>query len=262
VSPGRSNNRFPLHALTLKRHYDSFRSTIRSINATCISDSGESNWRPDVDLYLNDIRDITQQIEIAQDNLTRHYSICTSFASLQDSHKSVEYADSVGRITTLAFFFIPLSFITSLFGMNLSEFGTGEVRFWVVIATAAGLVLFILSAWFVSGWVSRYLRGIRARLDCFWTNYHYWKLLAQKTLRGGFWLGMFALTHTPHDYEWLLWVLSLRNSRNSEETLDTPDQTMQETLLQRFLSYFWRAKALDMLQRLRRLDLEGQHMLL
>lgn len=260
VRPGRSENLFPLYALTLKRHYDSFRRTIRSINATCISNSGERIWGSNIGSYLNDMRDITQQIELAQDNLARHYSICTSFATLQDSHKSIEYADSVGRLTSLAFFFIPLSFITSIFCMNLSEFGTGEVRFWVVVATAAGLLLFVLSVWFVSGWVSPYLRKIQASLDCFWTNYQHWKLLAQKTPRGGLWLGIFALTHTPYDYEWLLWVLSLRDSRNSEETRGTLDQTMQETLLQRFLSYFWQAKALNMLQELKGVGSERQAM--
>ena len=70
------------------------------------------------------MKDIIQQIEIAQDDLARHYGICTSFAALQDSHKSVEYADSVGRLTTLTFFSIPLSFITSIFCMNLAEFAT------------------------------------------------------------------------------------------------------------------------------------------
>ena len=82
------------------------------------------------------MKDIIQQIEIAQDNLARHYGICTSFAALQDSHKSVEYAESLGTLTTLAFLFVPLSFITSIFGMNLVEFGSGNVPLWVVAYTA------------------------------------------------------------------------------------------------------------------------------
>lgn len=250
----RSSECFSLHTLALKRHHDSFRHTIRSVEATCRSKLEQEKGRRDFDTYINDMKDIIQQIEIAQDNLARHYGICTSFAALQDSHKSVKYADSVGRLTTLAFFFIPLSFITSIFGMNLAEFGTGEVRFWVVVTTAVGLVLFILSAWSISDWASRHLREFRTRVACFRTNYRFWKTLAKQKPIGGFWLVIFALTHTPYDYEWLLWVLNLRNFDNSEETFDTPDQAMQGALLRKFLSHFWRTKALGMLQIIKGLD--------
>jgi len=168
----------------------------------------------------------------------------------------------VGKLTSLAFLFIPLSFITSIFGMNLSEFGAGEVRFWAVIATAAGLLLFTVSVWLGSGWVTQCSRQFRVSLGCFWTNHRHWKLLARKAPRSGLWLGMFALTHTAYDYEWLLWVLGLRNTRNSEETRETLDQTMQETLLQRFLSEFWQAKALNMLRELKDLGSERRDMLM
>ena len=254
--PGRRKYFSSLHALSLKKHHDSFRHTIRNIDATSRLTSAGRKGRRDVDVYLNDMRDIIQQIEVAQNNLARHHSIYTSFAALEDSHKSVRYADSVGRVTSLAFFFIPLSFITSIFGMNLAEFGTGEVRFWVVVATAVGLLIFVVSAWSTSTWVSRNLCRIWTRLDCFRTHYHCWKTLAKRKPRGGVWLAIFALTHTSHDYEWLLWVLDLRNIGNSEENLETPDQTMRETLLRRFLSEFWRTKALDMLQTAKGLELK------
>ena len=46
---------------------------------------------------------------------------------LQEAEESREAALSVGRLTKLAFIYIPLSFVCTLFGMNLQIFGQGTV---------------------------------------------------------------------------------------------------------------------------------------
>ncbi|TGO48852.1 hypothetical protein BCON_0228g00100 [Botryotinia convoluta] len=41
--------------------------------------------------------------------------------SLQESRKSIQQANSVGRLSVLAFIFLPISLVTSFFGMNIHE---------------------------------------------------------------------------------------------------------------------------------------------
>jgi Mg2+ and Co2+ transporter CorA len=54
---------------------------------------------------------------------------------LEESRSAIAKADGMHRLTLLAFFFIPLSFTTSLFGANFKEFGTGILSIWVLAAT-------------------------------------------------------------------------------------------------------------------------------
>ena len=69
--------------------------------------------------------------------------------SLQESRRSIEQADSVGRLSFLAFVFFPISLVTSFFGMNIQEL-TGTGATWgVFFASAASLcgILLVLCAW-------------------------------------------------------------------------------------------------------------------
>lgn len=49
--------------------------------------------------------------------------------SLEESRKSMQQADSVGRLTILGFVFLPLSLVTSFYGMNINEI-TGSGASW------------------------------------------------------------------------------------------------------------------------------------
>jgi CorA-like Mg2+ transporter protein len=162
------------------------------------------------------MRHIIQQIETTQINVARHHDGCVSLAGLREAHESVKYADSVGRVTTLAFIFIPLSFVTSFFGMNVREFGTGDVQIWVVPAVAAGLALVIGLVWSFSRRFCRQVQELRTRLHCLGKNWHHMKSIAQVTPTGGLWLCCFAITQTQDNYEWLLWVLGMRTVELSE----------------------------------------------
>ncbi|KAK0654875.1 cora-like Mg2+ transporter protein-domain-containing protein [Cercophora newfieldiana] len=45
-----------------------------------------------------------------------------SAMSIVESHKAIEQAEGVSKLTQLAFFFIPLSLVATVFGMNVTEF--------------------------------------------------------------------------------------------------------------------------------------------
>jgi hypothetical protein len=69
--------------------------------------------------------------------------------SLQESRRSIQQADSIGRLSFLAFVFFPISLVTSFFGMNIQEL-TGTGATWeVFFASAASLcsILLVLCAW-------------------------------------------------------------------------------------------------------------------
>lgn len=56
-------------------------------------------------------------------------------AMLYESRKAIEQARGVARLTLLAFFFIPLGFTTSFFGMNFQELGD-HLSIWIWFATS------------------------------------------------------------------------------------------------------------------------------
>ncbi|KAF7882282.1 uncharacterized protein EAF01_011734 [Botrytis porri] len=68
--------------------------------------------------------------------------------SLKEFKKSLEKANSLGRLSILAFVFLPLSLVTSSFGMNISEM-TGNGAPWKIFLIVAailcslGVVLFL-----------------------------------------------------------------------------------------------------------------------
>lgn len=73
--------------------------------------------------------------------LTPHFAQTyrAAMASLDESRMGIEHAKRgieqnarVKRLTQLALVFIPLSFSTSLFGMNLEMLGTGTAKAWMV----------------------------------------------------------------------------------------------------------------------------------
>ena len=50
---------------------------------------------------------------------------------LQESRKAIQQAEGTRRLTILAFLFVPLSMVASVFGMNVEEFGQGKLQIWV-----------------------------------------------------------------------------------------------------------------------------------
>ncbi|KPI35391.1 uncharacterized protein AB675_11702 [Cyphellophora attinorum] len=67
------------------------------------------------------------------------------------SEKSLREAHAVGRLTQLAFIFLPLTFITGIFGMNITAFGGGAPMWKFYVTTFAILIPFwgmgIMTTW-------------------------------------------------------------------------------------------------------------------
>ncbi|KAK0742609.1 hypothetical protein B0T18DRAFT_167344 [Schizothecium vesticola] len=86
-----------------------------------------------------------KNLEAMTRRLEGSYQLLMSAMSILESEKAIDQAVVVTRLTNLAFFFIPLSFVASLFGMNVNEFDQRlTVWLWVVVSAAVmGLTYFI-----------------------------------------------------------------------------------------------------------------------
>ncbi|KAF2112533.1 hypothetical protein BDV96DRAFT_579863 [Lophiotrema nucula] len=68
--------------------------------------------------------------------------------SLLESKRSIKEAESVTRLTELAFIFIPLTFVSSLFSMQIQELSNGvPLRTFIIAAVVAIFVLYGTRIW-------------------------------------------------------------------------------------------------------------------
>jgi hypothetical protein len=70
--------------------------------------------------------------------------VLASNAQLEEARKAIQEAEQTRRLTLLAFFYLPLTFTTSIFGMNIRELGQGGTRIWLAIVV--GVVVLLLSS--------------------------------------------------------------------------------------------------------------------
>ncbi|KAK3299816.1 uncharacterized protein B0H64DRAFT_447737 [Chaetomium fimeti] len=81
------------------------------------------------------LKQAEKQLEATMARLEGTYQVLMSSMSILESEKAIEQAEVVTRLTNLAFFFIPLTFVSGLFGMNLNEFDKQlTVAMWVGIS--------------------------------------------------------------------------------------------------------------------------------
>jgi hypothetical protein len=68
-------------------------------------------------------------------------------ATIRESEKAIAEAQGVTKLTKLAVFFVPLSFVASVFGMNVQEVNPGSnppFWSWVVASLAVGVITWAL----------------------------------------------------------------------------------------------------------------------
>lgn len=83
--------------------------------------------------------------------LSLHYqeaiTILVSATSLAESQKQITLATQVTKLTILATIFLPLSYCTSIFGMNFVELDQLNIWIWVVVTVSVGLATFAVYQW-------------------------------------------------------------------------------------------------------------------
>jgi hypothetical protein len=74
---------------------------------------------------------------------TQGITLAMNKATIEESRKAIDQSERVKKLTTLATLFIPLSFCSSLFGMNIDLLGQSTVRFWWVLVFCVPTTLFV-----------------------------------------------------------------------------------------------------------------------
>ncbi|KAK3935811.1 hypothetical protein QBC46DRAFT_461874 [Diplogelasinospora grovesii] len=101
-------------------------------------------------LVLADYRYLVRRAAALSADYAVSMTTLMNAASVDESQKAIAQAEGVAKLTTLAFFFVPLSFTTGVFGMKFQELGQGDLRIWVWAVTAAGTLFltFVGLRWF------------------------------------------------------------------------------------------------------------------
>ncbi|KAG8530656.1 uncharacterized protein KY384_004011 [Bacidia gigantensis] len=85
----------------------------------------------------NSFNEIIKGADTLSQFLMDSFQLLMSTVSTQDSHTSLEQARRGARLTQLAFIYVPLSFVTGIFGMNLKEINSSLLSAWVTVVTLA-----------------------------------------------------------------------------------------------------------------------------
>lgn len=118
----------------------------------------KSNLNRLKDLHLatpspfNTLHDLLEEAKELQAFLMETFQLLMSSLSVRDSQISIHQSRRGTLITVLAFIYVPLSFVTGIFGMNIKEVNGSPLDVWVcfvalavvVVSTVLGYAAFLL----------------------------------------------------------------------------------------------------------------------
>lgn len=155
------------------------------------SDSAEDPYRQKLQSLLTDVEmllslyDHTMRIyEWHIHETDSDYKGELASEQLEESRESKATAISLGKLSNMAFFYVPINFVCAMLSMNLSILGQGKAPMW----------LFLVLVVFFS--LLTYLPILLPRMDqrrvrLYRVAYH----LAWRSVPAGFWFLAFSLTH-------------------------------------------------------------------
>jgi Mg2+ and Co2+ transporter CorA len=107
-----------------------------------------------------DLQKFSENITQMSDRLQRTSMLLTSNMGLLDSRRSISEAQAVSRLTELAFVFVPLSFATSVFGMQVKPLADPvPLRSFFIVAIVVTTFAYLMRATMRSQWLG-YLKTL------------------------------------------------------------------------------------------------------
>lgn len=100
-----------------------------------------ANLTDQMDRKLKDLEVASQELIQLEFNLT----------SIAEAQKSTSTNVSVKRLSWITFIFLPLMFVSSIFGMNVDVLKSNP-RWWIYILFAAGTMILTLGVWILFKW--------------------------------------------------------------------------------------------------------------
>ena len=102
---------------------------------------------------------IDHQNSMYESRLSNRLGMVANYHASEASRQADEAAAqnaSMRRLTVVTFVFLPLTFIASLFGTNVEEFGQGHTGIWVFFAVGVPFAAFVLGFWaYLEFWKQR-----------------------------------------------------------------------------------------------------------
>lgn len=168
-----------LHKHLLDDHADRHEDVLRFISSPVLA-RWASNLTQDQNAIARESKDaVKADFEFLLSRyrqLSLHYqdaiTMLVSATSLAESQKQITLAEQVTKLTILATIFLPLSYCTSIFGMEFVELDQLSIWIWVAVTVSVGLATFAVYWW-----------GERQRLKTFWTTAQtkFWKLRSRRS---------------------------------------------------------------------------------
>ena len=98
------------------------------------------------------LREILEQTNVLEKFLMGFFTLLMSFISVMEAGSIKEQAQQGQMTTRLAFLYVPLSFVTSIFGMNVKEINGSPLPMWVpvtafIVVSACTLGILFLWRW-------------------------------------------------------------------------------------------------------------------
>ena len=148
-----------------RRRFPIFRTLVSEVLEKVIKRESFASSPDNLVLDLQkDLEILLSNIETLQVRADRIMAVVTAGLSIEESKKAFEQNRSLAHLTWLAIIFAPLSFITSLFGMNddLSTLSKTFSWYFAVALPLTALVLF-LTRFFNVGFEMRWRKLLRVR---------------------------------------------------------------------------------------------------
>ena len=162
--------RSQLELRELRKSMASFFSFFRVLDVGAQSTRPEPQIDPRKDISSG-FSDISKQIDETLQRLSIASSSLTSNMALLDSRRSIAEAQAVTKLTELAFFFIPLTFAASLFGMQIEQFeNRAPLSTFIAIGIGFTALAYLVRLVERSSWVRSLGQAYRASMKIYADN--------------------------------------------------------------------------------------------
>lgn len=145
------------HQQIIKRHMEYMQDPITFLEGVSdqswfvsMTSAQQETCNRSAKIMTKDFKAALQHAESLHKECVRGMSIVAHNAATLEAQKAFEEARSVSKLTRLAMVFVPLSFATSAFGMNISELGADDapsIWVWVVLSAGISLLTYVLFRW-------------------------------------------------------------------------------------------------------------------
>ncbi|KAG5802110.1 hypothetical protein H9Q74_013382 [Fusarium xylarioides] len=145
--------------LILKSYIDDYRSYVGNV-LKVVKTRGNPKWPRETEPKKREHADlVAERLELRYehllgkcDRLSDHCASGISILMSLDAHeqaaKAMTQAGRLGKLSVLAYVYIPITFAASFYGMNFAELGD-HLSIWCFFAMAAPLLAVSMVAWFV-----------------------------------------------------------------------------------------------------------------